>query len=200
MQLPSYYSQYSQPLVCRQLHFHSQNFILMCGSMTPNLGSCTAISGSLGTIFNDTNLIIIHLTSSNKLQSLTEDFCRCAELLTSPIIACRGSKGGGVFYPVTELCGLTGEEHGDEMLAKSEETEIASSIRNAMSHLRAGSLPAALVRPIFAENDDDSDVQVPPPLLTHLCVFALSTKTLVLHRYHFLVLRIYSTVFFSRDS
>jgi hypothetical protein len=44
------------------------------------------------------------------------------------------------------------------LLAKTEETEIASSIRNAMSHLRAGSLPAALVRPIF--ENDESDLQV----------------------------------------
>ena len=45
------------------------------------------------------------------------------------------------------------------MQAKSEDHEIASHIRNAMSHLRAGSLPAALVRPNLPETDD-SDAQV----------------------------------------
>lgn len=42
---------------------------------------------------------------------------------------------------------------------KTEDTEIASSIRNAMSQLRADSLPVALVRPGNVDTED-SDLQV----------------------------------------
>ena len=54
-----------------------------------------------------------------------------------------------------------GEEKAQPKKRHADDTEIASSIRSAMSHLRAGSLPAALVRPTQAEAED-SDPQVRP--------------------------------------
>ena len=53
---------------------------------------------------------------------------------------------------------VAGEQKAKPKRRHAEDTEIASSIRNAMSHLRAGSLPAALVRPSHQEAED-SDPQ-----------------------------------------
>ena len=61
-----------------------------------------------------------------------------------------------------------GEEKAKPRKRLTEDTEIASSIRNAMSHLRAGSLPAALVRPPQPDAED-SDPQASPssPLISY---------------------------------